>query len=202
MPRPGAASLPGLSFPFCTGEVGAAGPWRPSGLTRGLSTTEAARPLTRLRPSSPEGAGPRRPALTRLTLQRHQGYQVVGDVKKGEHRHARKGKGQLIPRRGHDDDLPRQPGRRVPSSRGEGWGRGGRGHVLRRGPEEPRACALAPARGGAGPRVSRATGAPPSAGGRGDGVPAVSAGPELVLQIRAPPAPGCCKLCRAERAGR
>ena len=112
----GTASLPGLGCPTCPGGVDGADPWRPSSWTIGLSRIERACPLTRLRPSSPKGAAPRRSALTRLTLQRHHGYQVVSDVKKGEHRHARKGKGQFIPRRGHDNDLPRRP-----SSRGDGF---------------------------------------------------------------------------------
>lgn len=133
-----------------------------------------------------EGAGLRLPALTWLTLQRHHGHQVVGDVKKGEHRCARKGKGQIIPRRIHDDDRPqqaKQPGRRVPAVRSEKWGRGpprprARPRALPRGLEEPCACALRPApeRFGAGPCV-------PGVGGA-SGFPAVPAGLGLVLQVR------------------
>lgn len=80
-------------------------------------------------------------------LQRHHRHQVVGDVKKGEHGSARKGKGQLIPRRVHRDyrpPQPKQPRRPVPGVPGEGWGRGRpRPRAPRRGLPEPCACALA-----------------------------------------------------------
>lgn len=95
----------------------------------------------------PEGDDPRRPTLTRLMLQRHHRHQVVGDIKKGEHGSARKGKSQLIPRRLHRDyrpPQPKQPRRRVPGVRGEGLGEetaaAARSSTRLR---EPCACALA-----------------------------------------------------------
>ena len=129
----------------------------------------AARPLPRSgRPRGeghPEGAGPRRPALTRLMLQCHHRHQVVGDVKKGKHGSTRKGKGQLIPQTVHRDDRPpqpKQPRRRIPCVRDEGRGRDGRSRPLFGWASRSSARApwhLAPARGGGGPRVPGASGA-------------------------------------------
>lgn len=127
----------------------------------------------------PEGDRLRLPALTRLTLQRHHGHQVVGDIKKGEHRRARKGKGQLVPRRIHHDDGPqqaKQPGRRVPAVRGEKWGRGPpRPRALSRGLEEPCACALGPSPARFGGGAARPW------SGRSERFPGVPAGNTLLM---------------------
>lgn len=151
----GATSLPYLSFPTCARGAGRVGSRRPSSsTTRTLGQRQLGRSGDSGRPFReryPEGASLRLRALTRLTLQRHHGHQVVGDVKKGEHRRARKGKGQLIPRRIHDDDGPpqaKQPGRRVSAVRGEKWGRGPPwSRALPRVLEELCACALGPEAG-------------------------------------------------------
>lgn len=75
---------------------------------------------------SAEPGARRAPSLTWPLLQSHYRHQVVGDVKKGEHRRAGEGQGQIIPRVIHDDYRPRrpeQPRLPVPLPR-RAWGRG------------------------------------------------------------------------------
>lgn len=205
-PQPSASfgeDRPGLIFPTCTRGVGRATSWRPSSSTIGLRARGAARPLprsgrTRCEGDS-EGAGPRRPALTRLMLQCHHRHQVVGDVKKGKHGSTRKGKGQLIPRTVHHDDRPpqpKQPRRRVPGVRDEGRGKlRPRPPALRLGLSELCACALTP---GAGARRGRA--ACPRSLGCAGGWPLGGvrrAGP--CSPNKSPASSACWELCKTRR---
>lgn len=155
----------------------------------------------------PEGDDPRGPTLTRLMLQRHHRHQVVGDIKKGEHGSARKGKGQLIPRRVHRDyrpPQPKQPRRRVPGVRGEGWGEG-TAAAARSSTRPPGALRVRPgSRGwraeGRG-RVSREPRARERLAGERD-APAAPATAEPRSPNKGPASSRCRGLCQIWRMGK
>lgn len=150
---------PGLSFPLRTrGDVGAG---RCQSRTADCRTPglRAARPAPRPgvgKRLDAHGTRRRRPALTGLSLQRHHGHQVVGNVKKGVHGCAREGQGEVLPRRPHVDPDQRN------SSGGFAARARARARLAEREgggmPEEPRACALARgnSQGGMGPVMSGA----------------------------------------------